>query len=450
MASVRLFLSYTWKDKDAADKLKKLFVKKGYFVLSDPPDLSFGIDYAETLSKGIQSCSAVVALISSYSIQSQWFLKELEVAESTKKTIFPVLVGDIDYSDIPFSLRYIQMIRMEDVQFHLDVFGVSSAEVDTQVKAEWEVRHQEEKASKPLRNRRKGGSLISVLVILLVFLGLFWIGSPGDPGSVEPTYNGAEELVQRIQELAEKNDVLHFWVILLLIINVLTLATGIVVAIIQRRKLKKSSADLDIKSDSKVDLHFNDMDSIVIEKEKSSVVTVPAGYHSVEMNYMKYNDFRHINCFIAGSTALQWERDALRATISLVCNRWQKKKFQIYSFTYEDFDRKFTKDGQQPLYDYFIQNDADFAIFIIKGDVGDFTVKEFDKAYHSYQATGHPSIVVYNDRCANAEESGILLKERVRSIKQYWIDYSDLNEMRYHFQDLISTDLWNMYENELT
>lgn len=212
--------------------------------------------------------------------------------------------------------------------------------------------------------------------------------------------------------------------------------------------IKKRKLQISIFSDAKVQLQIAENENI-IEENKSINLSLSEKDDSIKLMYKQYNGWRQVNCFIAGSTKQQSERDALRSSISIACNRWSRKNFQILSYTYEDFDRKFTKNGQQSLYDTFIANKADYAIFIIKGDVGDFTISEFDKAYTAFKNRGKPSIVVYNHCSVDDSESVHILRARIKAIKQYWIDYHDLNEMRMHFLDMISTELFNMFEKEL-
>lgn len=101
------------------------------------------------------------------------------------------------------------------------------------------------------------------------------------------------------------------------------------------------------------------------------------------------------------------------------------------------------------MYDNFIENDANTAIFIIKGEVGEKTVKEFNKAYASFKTKGHPSIVVYHDKRSILGDTAKKLKQQVEVTGQYWNDYDTMIEMKYHFQELLSTDLWKLYEKEL-
>ena len=235
--------------------------------------------------------------------------------------------------------------------------------------------------------------------------------------------------------------------ILFFILTATTIAMTILF-FLSRRKVKRLNTDLRITSDAKLQARIGG-NNMLIKKGEELSVQMPTGVQKMDLDYATFNNPKRINCFIAGSMDLQVERDSLRATISVVYNQWQKKNFHIFSFTFEDFDRKFAPNGQQPLYDYFIENKADIAVFIIKGDVGDFTIKEFDKAYASYHKNSKPSIVVYNDKSSDLAPSAKLLKTRVEAVRQYWIDYETLSELKLDFQEILSTDLWTLYEKEL-
>ena len=236
---------------------------------------------------------------------------------------------------------------------------------------------------------------------------------------------------------------------LIVVIVILSCLSVILVILLtlSRKHANRLKTRSTIVSDSKAKAKIG-AQNVILEKGNASNVILPYGEQQMELNYMDFNEFKHINCFIGGSTQLQTERDALRATISVVYNKWKEKRFQILSFTYEDFDRKFVAEGQQHLYDVFIENDANLAIFVIKGDVGDKTVREFDKAYESFKKRQKPSIIVYRDINCSLGKTAEVLKSKVELAQQYWIDYGTLNELKYHFQDILSSDLWSIYMDE--
>ncbi len=236
------------------------------------------------------------------------------------------------------------------------------------------------------------------------------------------------------------------FMVIIIIITVLSIVLTVLL-ILSRKQANRLKTSLMIVSDSKAKATIGNQ-KVILEKGNISNIILPNGEQQMELNYTDYNGFNHINCFIGGSTQLQAERDALRATISVVSNKWKEKKFHILSFTYEDFDRKFVTEGQQHLYDDFIGNEADMAVFVIKGDVGDKTVREFDKAYETFKKLQKPSIIVYRDTNCSLGKTAEELKLKVESAQQYWIDYGTLNELKYHFQDILSSDLWSIYMDE--
>lgn len=153
-----------------------------------------------------------------------------------------------------------------------------------------------------------------------------------------------------------------------------------------------------------------------------------------------------IKCFIAGSTMLQKERDALRAAIAQVHNTWDKgQKFEILSYTYEDFERFVVLGGQQSRYEIFISKEANLAIFIISGKVGKITLTEFDKAVEALNNFGHPQIIIFNDSNSEMSEDGLALQKRANELKQYWIEYGSIKALKDEFIITLQWMLINLY-----
>lgn len=116
-------------------------------------------------------------------------------------------------------------------------------------------------------------------------------------------------------------------------------------------------------------------------------------------NNHSLNSQNIIKIFIAGSLKLGRERDALRSVISIMYNKWQFHDFKILSYTFEDFSNKFKADGgQQTSYDEFIENEADWAVFVLDGHVGGITRSEFNKALAAHKKTGKPNILALQKR----------------------------------------------------
>lgn len=156
-----------------------------------------------------------------------------------------------------------------------------------------------------------------------------------------------------------------------------------------------------------------------------------------------------INVFIAGSTKLEAERNAIRAGISMIYNKWRSHNFAIFSYTFEDFSKTLQINGQQSLYNKFIKEDADLAVFILDKKIGDKTRKEFDLAYNAYKSNGHPRILVYSKDCDVNTIDISEIQQLMDGINNYWTTYTDTEHLRLSFMETLNWDLISLYQEEL-
>lgn len=145
--------------------------------------------------------------------------------------------------------------------------------------------------------------------------------------------------------------------------------------------LDKSEYLIDFQSE-------NDTHNRIIKK------IVDKDTHVVFSEFLNKEEIK-FKCFIAGSLAVSIERNALIATVSKMYNRWESERFRIASYTFEDFNRDVVPGGQQMLYDKFIENDADWCIFIISNGIGEKTLNEYKVAMNSLKKYGHPKILFF-------------------------------------------------------
>lgn len=145
-----------------------------------------------------------------------------------------------------------------------------------------------------------------------------------------------------------------------------------------------------------------------------------------------------INVFVAGALVLERERDAVISALTHIANNSTRG----YSFcvkTFEDFPRMFNLGGSQELFNDYIQHEAEFAIFILDSTVGGVTYKEFNIALQSYLRNRRPKIYVYsrlgdkvnNYAKINAKSDIQKIREQVSEIHQYYIEYSDISDLKY-------------------
>lgn len=150
---------------------------------------------------------------------------------------------------------------------------------------------------------------------------------------------------------------------------------------------------------------------------------------------------RKFKCFIAGSIALTPERDALRAVIAELHNQWEAEKFQINSYTFEDFSRDVVIGGQQKLYDTFIAEDADWVVFIIADGIGDKTLNEYRVAMDSYIQYGHPKILFLAHSDSTNDPVVKNIKREIIQSEQYWNSCNNVEQMKALFYKCLNWDI---------
>lgn len=150
-------------------------------------------------------------------------------------------------------------------------------------------------------------------------------------------------------------------------------------------------------------------------------------------------------CFIAGSTRLVNERNATRAVLSVLYNKWESHNLVISSYTFEDFSNSYTIGGQQIQYNDFIKDKADCAIFIVTENVGDKTLEEYRLAVETFKSNHkRPKIFVYANNLGDSDITKQFIEE-VRKNNSYWRDYSDIKDLMNLVKDDVDSELFNIF-----
>lgn len=178
----------------------------------------------------------------------------------------------------------------------------------------------------------------------------------------------------------------------------------------------------------------NDTHNRIIQK------IVDKDTHVVFSEFLNKEEIK-FKCFIAGSLALSIERNALIATVSKMYNRWESERFRISSYTFEDFNRDVVPGGQQMLYDKFIENDADWCIFIISNGIGEKTLSEYKVAMNSLKKYGHPKILFLASSEQTKDETLSIIKKEIMDANQYWNTCNNIEHMQSIFRDCIEWDV---------
>lgn len=157
------------------------------------------------------------------------------------------------------------------------------------------------------------------------------------------------------------------------------------------------------------------------------------------------SDITNYRCFIAGSTRLVNERNATRAVLSILYNKWEKYKLVISSYTFEDFSNGYTVGGQQIKYNEFIQDIADCTIFIVENGIGDKTLEEYKLAIATFKKNlKRPKVYVYANNLNN-DSTTLTFIEEVRRNRSYWREYSNISELMSKIKEDIDAELFNIF-----
>ena len=145
--------------------------------------------------------------------------------------------------------------------------------------------------------------------------------------------------------------------------------------------------------------------------------------------------------FLAGSTQLDRQRQIIKALVSeynATSSLHNDSAPLFHVYTYENFDDVIDINTGQTAYNQFIQDEADIAVFILAGHIGDKTKTEFNVAYNSLKSSRNaPAVYVL---IHNTEESSevIYIRELLENNGDYYKKYSDDNDLEQKVYDMLS------------
>jgi len=98
--NLRIFISYSTKDRMLAKRIKEGFEEKDYQVFFDVDSLKCGINFVNQMENAIAEASqagCVVILITENSLHSNWLEQEIALALEKGGNILPIIVGDVKF-----------------------------------------------------------------------------------------------------------------------------------------------------------------------------------------------------------------------------------------------------------------------------------------------------------------------------------------------------------------
>ena len=110
------FISYSNKDRIAAEFIKDTLNSHGIATWMAPEDIPPGSKYAQVISKSIKESACIILILTDNSQNSKWVSKEIERAIHYDKTIIPIQLEDIILNDeFEFYISTDQIVSLHDL-----------------------------------------------------------------------------------------------------------------------------------------------------------------------------------------------------------------------------------------------------------------------------------------------------------------------------------------------
>jgi len=91
-----VFISHSHSDANDANSICKIIEKQGISCWMAPRDVRPGENFGDEIINGIESCKAMIILVSDQSNNSNHVRKEIELAIDQGKSIFPIRIQNIE------------------------------------------------------------------------------------------------------------------------------------------------------------------------------------------------------------------------------------------------------------------------------------------------------------------------------------------------------------------
>jgi pSer/pThr/pTyr-binding forkhead associated (FHA) protein/DNA-binding beta-propeller fold protein YncE len=112
---LRIFVSYSRRDMDVADKLAAALEKEDLEVIVDRRDLPYGEEWQRELADFIRNSDTVLFLVSANSLASQWCKWELAQVRDLRKRLFPLAIATVAVEDLPEELGRVHILPQQGI-----------------------------------------------------------------------------------------------------------------------------------------------------------------------------------------------------------------------------------------------------------------------------------------------------------------------------------------------
>lgn len=107
MGRLKIFMSYSHENSEQIEQLSRNLERVGFSIWIDREDLLAGLNWRDQIREALQTCDALIVALSSHSVQSEYVLGEVAIAEELKILIVPILLEDCSIPDNLEKLHYV-------------------------------------------------------------------------------------------------------------------------------------------------------------------------------------------------------------------------------------------------------------------------------------------------------------------------------------------------------
>src|SRR5687767_8141620 len=112
-----IFISYSSRDRDQAQKLGEELTSLGYSVWLDVCDIDPATRWSTEIAEAINACHILLLLLSRSSLASENVLKEVSLAAEKKKHILPVTLERTELNpNFEYHLAGLQHTAIENLE----------------------------------------------------------------------------------------------------------------------------------------------------------------------------------------------------------------------------------------------------------------------------------------------------------------------------------------------
>ena len=475
-----IFISSSRIDDKISHKISTALRTNGFTIFPDINNIPKGEDIRECIVESIETSSVLLVICTPNSMQSNWVRNEITYALKHNKIIIPIIVDNVELSGyFLFHFRAYDYVHFDSINPDQSIQQLIKSikyivhkrqSIPTEKPSNvGEDKIQYEESNNETIQRRttiKDENSFEKIVHLLRNIGI---------GLIFILY----VIFVSFIFVAKNYGIGIFWLSPLII--------GLIVYVIRKVKLSKYDLKLyceeeNAEADSLIAIHVDDKVISTIngkgfiklsERKGTYLISIESKNKSIESERFEYtfnksnhgsikrvilkskisknlikeqqNDLTRFMCFIAGSTRLVNERNAPRAVLSILYNKWERYNLVISSYTFEDFSNSYTVGGQQMHYDEFIEKKANCAIFIVENGVGEKTLEEYKLAIHTFENNlQRPKIFVYANQL-NQDVITLQFIEAVRKNQSYWREYQSINQLMSLIKEDIDGELFNIF-----